>query len=151
MLTIEKILRNKSADLWHIAPQKTAYEALEIMADKDIGAVLVIDKDGLVGIFTERDYARKVILKGKSSKDTTVDELMTRKVITVTPENSVDECMALMKSANCRHMPVMDKNKKQIIGMITMRDIMNELIIEKDIEIKDLEHYIYDTHYLDIS
>ena len=151
MLTIEKILRSKSTDLWHIAPQKTAYEALEVMADKDIGAVLVIDKDHLVGIFTERDYARKVILKGKSSKDTTVDELMTRKVITVTPGNSVDECMALMKSANCRHMPVMDKDKKRIIGMITMRDIMNELLIEKDIEISDLQHYIYDSQYLDVS
>ncbi|MDH4027400.1 MAG: CBS domain-containing protein, partial [Nitrospirota bacterium] len=131
MLTIEKILRKKNMKLWSIGPNETAYKALEIMADKDIGSLLVIDKGELVGIFTERDYSRKVILKGKSSKDTKVEDLMTRKVITVKPENTIDECMALMKAANCRHMPVFEKGR--LVAIVTMRDIMNELISEKDI------------------
>lgn len=149
MLSVEKILQNKKQGLWSIGPKESAYKALEIMAEKDIGALLVMDKDVLVGIFTERDYSRKVILRGKYSKETSVDDLMTRKVLTVTPETSVDECMALMKAANCRHMPVFDKN--QIVGMVTMRDVMNELISEKDILIQDLEHYIYESNYLDVS
>ena len=149
MSTIKKILLNKSKDLWSIEPKETVYKALKIMAKKDIGALLVIDKDNLVGIFTERDYARNVILKGKSSKDTTIEELMTRKVITVTPENSIDECMALMQATKCRHMPVIEK--KQLIAVVTMRDIMNELLRKKDITIKDLEHYITGSDYLDVS
>ena len=149
MLTIEKILRKKNMKLWSIGPNETAYKALEIMADKDIGSLLVIDKGELVGIFTERDYSRKVILKGKSSKDTKVEDLMTRKVITVKPENTIDECMALMKAANCRHMPVFEKGR--LVAIVTMRDIMNELISEKDILISDLKHYIHGSSFLEIS
>ncbi len=149
MLSIKRILQKKNNDLWTIGPKELAYKALEIMAEKDIGALLIIDKDELVGIFTERDYARKVILKGKSSIDTTVEELMTRKVFTVTTETSIDECMALMKAAQCRHMPVFEK--KQIIAMVTMRDVMNELISEKEIKIRDLEHYIHGSAYVDIA
>ena len=149
MMTIDKILQKKSKDLWNLSPGESAYKALEMMADKDIGAILVYEKDELAGIFTERDYARKVILKGKSSKETTVGELMTTKVITVTPETSIDQCMALMKAAKCRHMPVMEKSK--VVGMVTARDILNELIMQKDVTISDLEHYIYESHYTDIS
>ncbi len=145
MLSIENILLKKNKDLYSIGPKETAYKALEIMAEKDIGALLVIDKGEMVGIFTERDYARKVILRGKSSKDTMVEELMTRRVITITPENSFDECMALMKAAKCRHMPVFEN--KQLIAMLTMRDLMDALISEKDITIHDLERYITGSDY----
>ena len=149
MLTIEKILRKKNMKLWSIGPKETAYKALEIMAEKDIGSLLVIDKGELVGIFTERDYSRKVILKGKSSKDTKVEDLMTRKVITVKPENTIDECMAIMKAANCRHMPVFEKGR--LVAIVTMRDIMNELISEKDILISDLKHYIHGSSFIEVS
>lgn len=141
MLYVENILSNKNMDLWSVEPKETAYKALEIMAKKDIGSLLVIDKGKLVGIFTERDYARKVILRGNFSKKTTVEELMTRNVITVTPETSFNECMALMKVKKCRHMPVYEN--KQLIAMLTMRDLMDELINEKDLTIHILHQYIY--------
>lgn len=149
MLTIRKVLQKKNNDLWSIGPTETAYQALDIMASRDISALLVVDRGELVGIFTERDYARKVILKGKSSKETTVEDLMTSKVYTVTPESTVEECMALMKAVKCRHMPVFEN--KKLVAMVTMRDIMNEILSEKDIAIRDLEHYIHGTDYLEAS
>ena len=149
MLTIGKIIGKKHTKLWSIGPEETAYRALEIMAEKDIGSLLVMEKQKLAGIFTERDYSRKVILKGKSSKDTKVKELMTSRVITVRPEHTVDECMAVMKAANCRHMPVFDQGN--LVALVTMRDIMNALINEKDIMISDLEHYIHGSEYLDVA
>lgn len=149
MLTIGNVLQKKSKDIWSVGPKDTVYHALEKMAEKDIGSLIVIDNGELVGIFTERDYSRKVILKGKSSKETTVDELMTRKVYTVTPENTVDECMALMKAAKCRHMPIFDQ--KKLIAMLTMRDLMNAILEEKDVVIRDLERFIHGTEYLEVS
>lgn len=149
MIKIEEVLKEKGNDIWSIASKETAYKALGMMADKDIGALLVIDNGELVGIFSERDYARKVILKGRSSKETTVGELMIKIVYTITPDKSVEECMALMKAVKCRHMPVLDKNR--LIGIVTMGDIVTAVIREKNIMIHDLKQYIYSTEYTDVS
>src|SRR5208282_1672084 len=124
-------------EIWSVSPVTTAYEALEVMADKDIGALLVFENEHLVGIFSERDYARKVILKGKASKDTPVSELMSRQVFYVKPENTLNECMALMTSKHIRHLPVFDNNR--VMGIITMRDVVKAIVSEQEITIKAFE------------
>jgi CBS domain-containing protein len=138
--TVKDILKGRGGEIWSVSPTMTAYEALEVMAEKNIGAVLVFENEKLVGVFSERDYARKVILKGKSSKDTNVSELMTQDVFYVKPENTLDECMALMTSKHIRHLPVFDN--KQIKGIITIGDVVKEVISEQEIMIKDLEDSI---------
>ncbi|MBI4681630.1 MAG: CBS domain-containing protein [Nitrospirae bacterium] len=140
MLKVKDVLASKSKNIWSIGSNETAYKALEIMAEKDIGALLVIDKEQLVGIFSERDYARKVTLKGKSSKETGVGELMTREVYSITLDKSVDECLALMSATHIRHMPVFDNNK--LTGMVTIGDIVNAIMHDQKIKIHDLEKYI---------
>ncbi len=139
MLKIRNVLQGKGNDIWSVLPQTTVYEALQIMADKDIGAILVIEKEQLVGIFSERDYARKVILKGKSSKETLVENLMTTRIYCITPDMSVEECMALMTESHSRHMPVFENNK--LTGMVSIGDIVNAIITDQKITIKDLESY----------
>jgi CBS domain-containing protein len=139
MKTVKDILRDPGREIWSVSPMTTAYEALEVMAEKDIGALLVLENEQLVGIFSERDYARKVILKGKASKDTPVSELMTRQVFYVKPENTLDECMALMTSEHIRHLPVFDNNR--IIGIITIGDVVKEIISEQEITIKNMEQF----------
>jgi CBS domain-containing protein len=111
------------------------------MADNDVGAVLVLEGERLVGIFSERDYARKIILLGKASKDTRIDEIMTDKVMYVTPENTVDECMALMTEGRFRHLPVLDANQ-QIVGVVSIGDLVKETICEQQFIIDQLKHYI---------
>jgi CBS domain-containing protein len=138
--TVKDILKGRGGEIWSVSPTTTAYEALEVMAEKNIGAVLVFESEKLVGVFSERDYARKVILRGKSSKDTNVCELMTQDVFYVKPENTLDECMALMTSKHIRHLPVFDN--KQIKGIITIGDVVKEVISEQEIMIKDLEDSI---------
>lgn len=145
MLSIENILRKKKKDLWSIGPKETAYKALEIMAEKDIGALLVIDKGELVGIFTERDYSRKVILKGKSSKETSVGELMTTTVYSIAPNKSIEECMAIMSASHSRHMPVIEDDT--LIGVVSLGDIVNSIITKQKIEIQDLKNYIAGGEY----
>ena len=141
MKTVRRVLQAKSASVWTIRPDATAYEALRVMADKDIGALLVQNNEGkLVGIFSERDYARKVILKGRSSKDTLVSELMTDLVYYVSPEHTVNDCMAIMTAKHIRHIPVMDG--KSLKGIITIGDVVNSMISEQNITIRDLENYI---------
>ena len=140
MLKIADVLKTRDDNIWSIASQETTYKALEIMADKDIGALLVIDDEELVGIFSERDYARKVILKGKSSKETTVGELMTSPVYTISPEKSIEECMALMTKIHCRHLPVIESGK--LIGVVSIGDVINAIITTQRVEIKDLRNYI---------
>jgi CBS domain-containing protein len=135
--TVKDILRGRSGEIWSVTPTTTAYKALEVMSEKNIGALLVFENEKLVGVFSERDYARKVILKGKSSKDTDVGELMTHDVFYVKPENTLDECMALMTAKRIRHLPVFDNN--QIKGIITIGDVVKEVISEQEILIKDLE------------
>lgn len=140
MHTIEQLLEIKGKDIWSIAPQATAFEALQIMAQRNIGALLVIDRGKLVGIFSERDYARKVILKGKSSKETSVGELMTPEVLYVTPQDTLEESMALMTAKHIRHMPVLDKGNLK--GMLTLGDVVKQIISNQEFTIKELEKYI---------
>ena len=137
MLKVRDILETKNKDIWTITPLETAYSALEIMADKDIGALMVIDHDQVVGIFSERDYARKVILKGKSSKESIVAELMTTPVYTVDPETSVDKCMALMTVTRNRHLPVIAEHK--LVGVVSLGDVVNTIITIQKIEIEELK------------
>jgi len=110
------------------------------MADKDIGALLVLENDSLVGIFSERDYARKVMLKGKSSKDTAVGELMVKNVVYVSPKNKIEECMALMTDKRVRHLPVLEDGT--LVGLVSIGDIVKEVISEQEYTIKELEKYI---------
>ncbi len=139
---VSQILKAKGNKIWSIAPQETAYKALQLMSEKNLGAVLVIDKGTVVGIFTERDYARKVILKGKSSKTTPVSELMTKKVLCVDPETSVEDCMSLMTEKFVRHLPVMEK--KKLVGVVTQGDVVKQLIADQKFENEELERYIHE-------
>jgi CBS domain-containing protein len=140
MRYVREILQVKGRDIWSIAPQASVYEALEIMADKNVGALLVIDNEKVVGIFSERDYARKVILKGKSSKETSVGELMTREVFYVEPGDSMEHCMALMTAKRIRHLPVMEND--QLVGIVSIGDVVKKIISEQEFTIGQLEKYI---------
>ncbi|MCP4270086.1 MAG: CBS domain-containing protein [Candidatus Brocadiaceae bacterium] len=139
---ISQILKTKGDKIWSIAPQETAYKALQLMSEKNLGALLVIDKGKVVGVFTERDYARKVILKGKSSKTTSVSELMTKKVLYVDLGTSVEDCMALMTEKCVRHLPVMEK--RQLVGVVTTGDVVKQLIKDQKFKIQELERYIHE-------
>jgi len=145
MRNVDHILRDKGTPYWSVTPDTMVYEALGLMADKDVGALLVLDATRLVGIISERDYARKVILRGKSSLGTPVREIMTANVVTVSPQHNVEECMALMSKHHIRHLPVIDEGRPT--GMVTMRDVVNAIIRGKDNLIKDLEDYILGQGY----
>jgi len=145
MSTVREILRNKGCDVWSIAPDATVYEALCLMADKNVGAVLVIDACTLVGILSERDYARKVILHGKSSRDTLVREIMTERVVYVRPEQTAEECMALMTEKRVRHLPVLEGDR--LVGVVSIGDVVKSIISEQEFVIDQLEHYISGTVY----
>jgi CBS domain-containing protein len=140
MRTIEQLLQVKGSDIWSIEPQTTAYNALQIMAEKNVGALLVIEKEKLMGIFSERDYARKVILKEKSSKNTSVGELMTREVIYINADSTLEESMALMTVKHIRHLPVLKNN--QLIGIVTLGDVVRQIISDQKLAIRELEKYI---------
>ena len=140
MLKIKDVLQSKSSAIWSIEPDDTAYNAIELMAEKDIGALIVMDGGAVVGIFTERDYARKVILKGRSSRETPVKKLMTSNLYCINSDKPVDECMALMTKAHVRHMPVYEN--KRLAGIVTFGDIVNAVIVDQKIKIQDLETYI---------
>jgi CBS domain-containing protein len=145
MITVRKIMTSKGRDVWTISPHATAYEALQLMAEKDIGALPVIDDGQLVGVFSERDYARKVILKGKSSKETTVGELMTKPVFYITPDRTIEDCMALMTAIRGRHLPVIDNGR--VIGVVSIGDVVNTIITEQKVAIRDLQNYITGQDY----
>jgi CBS domain-containing protein len=134
------MLQAKKGKAYTIAPTATVFEALQLMADKDIGALIVTDKDKVVGIFSERDYARKVALKGRESKKTTVRELMTRSVYYVTPAHSVEQCMGLMTEKHVRHLPVLDNGK--LVGVISIGDVVKTIITDQKLLIEQLEDYI---------
>jgi len=145
MNTVREILRTKGPEVWSITPDATVYDALKLMADKNVGAVLVTDANHLVGILSERDYARKVILYGKSSKDTLIREIMTERVIYVRPEQTTEECMALMTDKRVRHLPVLEDDL--VIGVISIGDVVKSIISEQEFMIEQLEHYISGTVY----
>ena len=138
-ITVGQIIRNKP-DVWSVAPDEMVFTALEIMAEKDIGALVVIKDEKLVGIFSERDYARKVILRGRSSKTTTVGELMTKDVFTVTKETSIKDCLTLATEKRFRHLPVVEKGK--VVGMVTIGDIVKAIISDQQSTIDQMEDYI---------
>jgi CBS domain-containing protein len=144
MITVGDLLKTKGGDNWSISPQASVYEALEMMADRNVGALLVVENGRLVGIFSERDYARKVILKGKASKDTPVSELMTTMVLYATPKNTLDECMALMTSKHIRHLPVLDSER--IAGIITLGDVVKRIISDQKLTISELENYLTESY-----
>lgn len=141
MKTVKEILEAKSHKLLSISPQASVLDALKLMAERDVGALVVLDGNGLAGIFSERDYARKVILHGKSSKATPVSEIMTQKVVCVRPDQSVEECMALMTDKRIRHLPVLDG--RTVIGVISIGNVVKEVISEQRFVIEQLEHYIH--------
>ncbi|MDE0755951.1 MAG: CBS domain-containing protein [Woeseiaceae bacterium] len=133
-------MKSKGHEIWSVKPDDTVFDAVKQMADKEAGALLVMDGNKLVGIVTERDYARKIILEGKSSKHVTVSEVMTRKVLCATPERTVDECMALMTDSRTRHLPVVDH--KRVVGVISIGDLVKAMISEQKMLIDQLQHYI---------
>jgi CBS domain-containing protein len=140
MTYVEQLLKTKGNEIWSIHPQATVYEALQIMSEKDVGALLVLDKGNLVGIFSERDYARKLILKGRFSKDTTVGELMTREVLYIESQSTIEHCMALMTAKRVRHLPVLENER--LIGIVTIGDVVKQIISDQEFTIQQLERYI---------
>ncbi len=143
MTTVRSLLQIKGHDIWGIAPDKTVFEALELMAEKDVGALLVLEGDELVGIFSERDYARKVILQGKSSRDTPVRDIMTTRVYYVRADQSIETCMALMTERRIRHLPVFEDDR--LIGVISIGDVVKAIIAHQEFLIEQLENYITGT------
>jgi CBS domain-containing protein len=133
-------LAKKDGDIWSARPDANVFEALQLMAEKDIGALLVLESGQLVGIFSERDYARKVVLYGKSSRETTVGDIMTSKVISVRPESTIDECMAIMTQERIRHLPVIEEER--VVGVISIGDVVKEIIPEQEFVIEQLTNYI---------
>ena len=147
MQTIRKILSEKGNEIWSTSPGATVYDALQTMADKDVGALPVLDREKLVGIFSERDYARKVILLGKSSKKTLVKEIMTPHVIYATPDMTNEQGLTLMTAKHIRHLPVIEGNA--LTGMISIGDLVSSIISEQKELIAQLEQYIL--HYTSIT
>jgi len=141
MKTVQQLLMDQPIALWTIAPGASVLDALKQLSDAGIGALLVMEQGKLVGILSERDYARKVILAGKSSKDTLVRDIMTANVLCVKPETTNEECMALMSQKHIRHLPVV--SGKEVIGMLSMRDLVADILEEREFTIKQLENYIY--------
>ena len=140
MITIRHLLDTKGNEVWSISPDATVYEAIELLAEKDIGAVLVMEGDKLIGILSERDYARQLILKGRLSQETEVRVIMTSDVITLNPDNTLEECMALMTQKHVRHIPIMEDDK--VIGVISIGDAVNATIANQEFLIEQLEKYI---------
>ena len=140
MGTVKNILQNKGNALYSICPDCSVYEALEDLESKNIGALVVMEDEKLIGVFTERDYARKVVLKGRSSKEVMVRDIMTDRPVFVSQYNSIDDCMQLMTDKNVRHLPVIEADK--VIGIISIGDIVRYIVYEKDFIISNLEHYI---------
>ncbi len=141
MKTIGQILQTKGSEIWTVTPDTTVFAALELMAERDIGALVVLEADEVVGIFSERDYARKVILEGKSSRSIPVSSIMTKNVICVRPDQTVNKCMALMTEKRIRHLPVLENDK--LIGVVSIGDIVKAVINEQQIMITHLEDFIY--------
>ncbi len=140
MTKVKQLLDKKGRDVWSIEPQETVFEAIKRMAEKGIGALVVLEKGKLVGLISERDYARKVILKNKSSHETTVREIMTSPVICGRPQQTADECMALITEKRIRHLPIIDND--QVIGVISIGDLVKSIIADQKFVIEQLEHYI---------
>jgi CBS domain-containing protein len=140
MTTVAQLLQNKGHEVWSVGPDASVFVAIQLMAEKQVGALLVLDGQRLVGIVSERDYARKVILQGRSSQSTPVREIMTDTVFYVRPEQSIEDCMALMTAKRIRHLPVLAEER--LLGVVSIGDIIKALLAERDVRIEQLEQYI---------
>jgi CBS domain-containing protein len=134
------ILAGKGSHIWSVAPEDTVFDAIRLMADKHLGALLVLAEGSLVGIISERDYARKVILNGRFSHATRVDEIMSTNVVCARPNQTIEEAMAVMTDKRIRHLPVLDENK--VVGVVSIGDLVKAIIVEQQFVIEQLEHYI---------
>lgn len=140
MTTVADLLRPRGGILWHVHPEDSVFDALEVLAEHEVGALLVMDGGQLVGVLSERDYTRKVALAGRNSRETRVADIMTRQVLWVAPPTTARECMALMSARRIRHLPVIDSGT--VLGMVSMRDLMDDIIAEQDSTIAHLENFI---------
>ncbi len=141
MANVKKLLGMKKKGFWTVTPETSAFEALQLMAENNVGALLVVGEEkNLLGIFTERDYSRKVVLKGRSSKDTPVADLMTESVYWVTPDDLIEDCMSIMNDKRVRHLPVLERGR--LVGLVSIRDVVNTIISERETTIRHLEEYI---------
>ena len=140
-MTVKHILQQKGRNLWTIDPDATVFDALAKMAEKDVGSLVVVDREKLIGIITERHYSRKVILKGKTSPTTLVREIMERNVVHVRPDQPVELCMALMTERRVRHLPVLEGDR--VIGIVSIGDLLKSIISKQKFVIDELEHYIH--------
>lgn len=138
--SISNLLQNKTTPLWSVTPNTLVFDAIKMMAEKNIGAVLVMSNGILAGIFSERDYTRKVVLQGKTSRDTQVWEIMASEINTVTPDDTIEDCMRLMTEKRLRHLPVL--NGTQVVGIISIGDLVNWIISAQDATISQMEQYI---------
>ncbi len=138
---MKMLLKGKGHDIWSVHPDDTVLDAIKVLAEKDIGALIVIEDNKPVGIFTERDYARKVYLKGKSSLETAVRDIMVAPVICARTEQTIEECMAVMTAKHFRHLPVVDGN--ELVGMVSIGDLVKSVIADQQFTIEQLEQYIF--------
>ena len=137
--TVRHILEIKGHDIWSVGPNASVYDALRMMSDKDVGALIVMENDKMVGILSERDYARKVVLLGKTSRETLVSEIMSTRIVTIHPDQTVEEAMEVMNSKGIRHLPVVEDNSGELLGMISLRDVVRTIIHKQREAIKNLE------------
>jgi CBS domain-containing protein len=140
MKSVKDILRIKGSQVWSVHPDATLFEALQIMSERNVGALVVLEGENLVGVISERDYARKIILKGKTSRETRVREVMSENPICVDPDTEVEICMALMTDQRVRHLPVLDRGR--LVGVISIGDVVKAVLSEKEFLIEQLEKYI---------
>jgi CBS domain-containing protein len=145
MITAKQVLKEKGHDIWSTTPDSSVYDALKLMSEKNVGALLVMEGEELIGIISERDYARKVILRGRSSLQTPVKEIMTEKIVTIDPDQPMTECMKLMTDKRVRHLPVMEDEK--LVGVISIGDVVKEIIADQKSFIQSLVNYIEGTGY----
>lgn len=141
MKPVAELFKNRPNTLWSVGPDDTVYDAIKVLAEKGVGALMVMEKGKLVGIVSERDYTRKIALLGKNSRETKVRDIMTANVLVVTPQTRTRQCMAIMAEKNIRHLPVVDGNT--VVGMLSIRDLMNDIIKDHEYTIAQLENYIH--------
>jgi CBS domain-containing protein len=140
MKPVSELLKNQDRTLWHVRPDDSVFAALELLAQYEVGALMVMDAGRLVGVFSERDYTRKVALQGRNSRETTVADIMSRQVLSVNSRTDVREAMRLMSERRIRHLPVVDG--ATVLGMVSIRDMLDDIIAEQDATIAQLENYI---------
>jgi len=140
VVPISLLLHHKGSTTWHIAPEATVFEAIKLMAEKNIGSLLVMSGGRLAGVFTERDYSRKIALQGKSSKDTRLRQIISSQIVSVTPQHSIEDCMKLMTEHRVRHLPVMEGEK--VVGLVSIGDLVNWIISAQNATIAQMEQYI---------